>query len=156
MQIHETSPGIRAILRELAKHPGGVHSSNAALSEWSVAQICVQGRRLVSLGQLFSTKVTHRHVRYFDTAANRDRFVQQLVERNRRAPGVRAKDSVTLGGSAPWPADAPAVRPPGLKVIDCPSHPPRYQEHVFPFVHNGLPCTPGFDRYASIFGRRNA
>lgn len=129
--------GLRDMLRELAQHPGGVHSSNVQLSQWDTTQIGTQARKLVQMGQLFSAKLGHRDARYFSTAAARDAFV---VAHTAKPKVWRKAPLWSAGGSAPWPADAPAVETERTIYTTCPAFVPRFQEHVIPFVHGGLRC----------------
>lgn len=128
-------PGLRTVLRELAQHPGGVHSSNPALARWDSSQIGKQARQLAKLGQLFSAKITRRNARYFSTAAARDAFVERYAATERRR-GARVV--YEAADRAPWPADAPAVITERTRFTVCPAFVPRFREHTFSFVHRGL------------------
>ena len=130
--------GLRNKLRELAQHPDGVHSSHPELAQWDTSKIGTQARRLVQMGQLFSVKVAHKDVRYLATAAGRDAFV--LAQESRALCAGRKALLMPVTGRAPWPADAEPVVTERTVYTVCPSHAPRFQEHVIPFVHGGLRC----------------
>lgn len=134
----EATKGIRDTLRELAQHPGGVHSSNPELSRWDSAQIGTQARKLVAKGQLFSAKIGNRHARYFSTAATRDAFLAQVHRSSPIQQRITGRHIETA--RAPWPADAPARETERTVYTTCPAFVPRFQQHVFPFVHGGLRC----------------
>lgn len=99
---------------------------------------CTALIRMCNAGKVHRAKIAHKHVRYFLHAAMRDLFVEQV--QLERFEAKRRELRQPLAGNAPWPADAPAIVPEGLKIQYCPSHPPRFQEHVMPFVHGGLRC----------------
>ena len=128
--------GLRDKLRELAQHPGGVHSSHVELAQWSAAKVGTQARALVVRAELFGAKTSRREARYFSTAADRDAFVLARA----RQKGWNKKIVSAAVARAPWPADAPMHLPPGYLFTRCPSAAPRFQEHVLSFVHGGLRC----------------
>jgi hypothetical protein len=139
------------MIRQLADRPRGVHSSDPALAQWNTTQIGCAAKKLVNRGELHLAKVSHKYVRYFADAAAAEAYVAALHETVRarrthaaiRATETAGKYGVGLKQSdhthrAPWSADAPAVETERTVFTRCPSHPPRFQERVFSFVHGGL------------------
>lgn len=128
--------GLRDLLRELAQHPGGVHSSNPQLAQWTPPQIGTQARKLVQMGQLFSAKMAHRHARYFATEKDRDSFIAQMDRSSRVQSRITGQHIQSM--RAPWSDSEPGVETERTVYIKCPAFVPRFQEHVMPFVHGGL------------------
>lgn len=95
--------------------------------------------RLARDGKLHRAKIAHRHVRYFAHATMRDVFVAQHFDLQARQESWTTMIHPPTA-KAPWPANAPAITPKGLRIQYGPTFVPRFQEHVMPFVHGGLRC----------------
>ena len=122
-------------IRKLAARPQGVCSNDP--TGCTVQQASIQAYKLAKRGEIFGVKLSHRMVRHFATKAAADAFDAHIQRDRAKTHAFRDTFGEDARG-APWPADAPAIVPPHVKVQRCPSFAPRFQEHVMPFVHGGL------------------
>lgn len=129
-------PSLRTMLQTIACLPAGAHSADPLLTAWSSTRICSEGNRLVAEGKLHKAQLAARETRYFATEALRDMFVVAHTPRRPTQPTARGlRWRANAGPRALWSADAVAFVPEGLVIQRGPSHPPRFSEHTFAFVH---------------------
>lgn len=111
---HEMIERIRAALLEGCKAPSGTSTpeitSAHGFDDEMVASVAWRAEKK---GLVHRAKISHRVVRWFDTAERAAAYVTS----SRRKPviGPRTK--------APWGHDAPMVIPPGVKVQRIPTPP---------------------------------
>ena len=120
------------LILQLAARPGGVSTNEVAVkhpyTRQQAGRSCVA---LVSKGVLFSLRLGHRSALYFASKEARDAYLSLPKTTAPKMMGKKDKSK----GRAQWAPDAVAVIPKGLKVQYGPSHPPRFTEMTFKFVH---------------------
>lgn len=128
---------ITTVILSMAARSTGVRADEVHGLETRQVVNCLA--RLARAGAVYRVKLDAKNVRFFKHVGLRDAFIKKSdaalsVDPHRRA---YVKPHTV---SARWPEDAVAIVPKGLVIQHGPSHPPRFEEIEFPFVHGGLRC----------------
>jgi hypothetical protein len=139
-----TKPGITALLRELCKRPQGVTTDDPAFGGVAFETIGNAITKLVRRGEIFRAKVSHKNVRYFNTADRAKAFLErasaakQIIinpARSRMPPG--------------WDEAQPTRTDKTIFTV-CKPWQPRYREIETP----GLPQTFGGLQRGRVFAKK--
>lgn len=120
---------LHKLILGLAARASGVGTSEishrAGIEISRASHIC---RNLRISGKLYSLRLSHKHSLYFARESDRDTVARGL-------PPAASPPLRLMAAKAPvFPPDAEVIVPPHVKVQVGPSHPPRFEEKVFPFV----------------------
>lgn len=142
-------PTIREKILAAAAQPHGTRAGE--LPGVTANSMHTQISVLVAAGKIHRLQVAPRNVRFFTDVDAMNAYVydpsvlRALEKRSAPILGAPATAKPSNGlkplrVAAPWGKDAKVTVPEHVKVQYGPSHPPKFKEIEFSFVHGGLRC----------------